>query len=86
MGWILRNHIKTRREFRIFYKKGTGILSEITLGNIKKKGLKLKKLNKGNKWGLGVLIDFTLDSFFSLVLSSRKPYFIRQYSLNRTFL
>ena len=37
MGRILKNHIKTRREFKIFYKKGTGVLSEITLSNIKKK-------------------------------------------------
>ena len=37
MGWILRNHIKTRREFGIFYKKGTGVLLEITSGNTEKK-------------------------------------------------
>ena len=49
MGWILRNHIKTRREFKIFYKKGTGVLLKITLGNIEKKKLKLKELVKGNK-------------------------------------
>ena len=30
-------------------KKSTGILLEITSGNIKKEKLKLKKLNKGNK-------------------------------------
>ena len=48
MGWILRNHIKTRREFKIFYKKGIGVLSEITSGNIKKKKLNLKKLAKGD--------------------------------------
>ena len=48
MGWILRNHIKTKREFKIFYRKSTGVLLEIILGNIKKK-LKLKKLVKGNK-------------------------------------
>ena len=34
MGRILKNHIKTRREFGIFYKKGIGVLLEITLGNI----------------------------------------------------
>ena len=49
MGWILRNHIGTRKEFKIFYKKGTGVLSKITLGNIKKKGLKIKELVKGNR-------------------------------------
>ena len=49
MGWILRNHIRTRREFKIFYKKGTGVLSEIILGNIKKKKLNPKESVKGNK-------------------------------------
>ena len=49
MGRILKNHIRTRREFGIFYKKGTGVLSEITLGNIKKERLNLKELVKGNK-------------------------------------
>ena len=49
MGWILRNHIKTKREFRIFYKKGIGVLSEIILGNIKKERLNLKELVKGNR-------------------------------------
>ena len=43
MGRIWRNYIKTKRELKIFYKKGTGVLSEITLGNIEKEGLKLKK-------------------------------------------
>ena len=49
MGRILRNHIKTKREFRIFYKKSTGVLSEITSGNIEKEKLNLKKLVEGNK-------------------------------------
>ena len=49
MGQILRNHIKTRREFKIFYKKGIGVLLKILLGNIKKKGLKIKELVKGNR-------------------------------------
>ena len=49
MGWILKNHIKTRREFKIFYKKGTGVLLKITLNNIKKERLKLKELVKNNK-------------------------------------
>ena len=49
MGQILRNYIKTKREFKTFYKKGTGVLSKITSGNIKKEGLKSKKLTKGNR-------------------------------------
>ena len=49
MRQILKNHIKTRREFKTFYRKNTGVLSEITSGNIKKERLKLKELVKGNK-------------------------------------
>ena len=49
MGRILGNHIKTRREFKIFYRKSTGILSEITLGNIKKEKLNPKESVKGDK-------------------------------------
>ena len=49
MGKIWRNYIKTKKEFKIFYKKGIGVLLKIILGNIKKEGLKLKKLAKGNK-------------------------------------
>ena len=49
MGWILRNYIRTKKEFGIFYKKGIGVLSEITLGNIKKEKLKLKESVKGDK-------------------------------------
>ena len=41
--------MKTKREFKIFYRKGIGILLEITSGNIKKEKLKLKELAKGNK-------------------------------------
>jgi hypothetical protein len=48
VGWILRNYIKIKREFKIFYKKGKGVLLEIILGNIKKKKLNLKKLAKGD--------------------------------------
>ena len=49
MKWVLRNYIKIKREFRIFYKKKTtGVLLEIILSNIKKK-LKLRELAKGNK-------------------------------------
>ena len=46
---MLWNYIGTRREFKIFYRKDIGVLSEITLGNIKKERLKLKKLVKGNR-------------------------------------
>ena len=49
MGWILKNHLKTRREFRTFYRKGIGVLSKITSGNIKKEKLNLKELVKGNR-------------------------------------
>ena len=49
MGWILRNHIRTKREFKIFYKKGIGVLLEIISGNIKKEKLNLKELVKGDK-------------------------------------
>ena len=48
MKWILKNHIKTKREFGIFYKKNKGVLLEIILGNIKKEKLNLKKSVKGN--------------------------------------
>ena len=48
MGRILKNYIKTRIEFGIFYNKDIGVLLKITLNNIKKKGLKIKKLVKGN--------------------------------------
>ena len=59
MGRIWKNYIKAKGEFKIFYGKGTGILSEITLGNIKKEKSKSKELKKGNKWGLEMSIDFT---------------------------
>ena len=49
MGQIPKNHIGTRGEFKTFYKKGIGVLSKITSGNIKKKELKTKELVKGNK-------------------------------------
>ena len=49
MGRILRNHIKIKREFRIFYRKNIEILLEIISGNIKKEKLNLKKLVKGNR-------------------------------------
>ena len=49
MGRILKNYIKTRREFKTFYKKSTGVLSKITLSNIKKEKLNLKESVKGDK-------------------------------------
>ena len=49
MGRILRNHIKTRREFKTFYRKNIGVLLKITSGNIKKEKLKPKELVKSNK-------------------------------------
>ena len=49
MGRILRNYIKTRKEFRTFYKKSIRVLLEITSGNIKKKRLNLKELVKGDR-------------------------------------
>ena len=49
MGWIPKNHIGTRREFRIFYRKGIGVLLKITSGNIKKKKSKMKELVKGDR-------------------------------------
>ena len=49
MGWILGNHIKTKREFGTFYRKGIRVLLEITSGNIKKEKLNLKELVKGNR-------------------------------------
>jgi hypothetical protein len=38
-----------KEEPKIFYRKGIGILLEITLGNIKKERLKLKESAKGNR-------------------------------------
>ena len=49
MGRILKNHIKTKKEFKTFYKKSIEVLLEITLGNIKKEKLNLKESVKGNK-------------------------------------
>ena len=49
MGRILENHIKTKREFRTFYKKSIGVLLEITSGNIKKEKLNPKESVKGNR-------------------------------------
>ena len=49
MGRILRNYIETRREFKIFYRKGIGVLLKITSGNIKKEELKTKESVKGDR-------------------------------------
>ena len=49
MGQVLKNYIKIKGEFKIYYKKGKRVLLKVILGNIKKKGLKLKKSAKGNK-------------------------------------
>ena len=49
MGRILRNHIGTKKEFKIFYGKGTGVLLKTTSGNIKKEKLNPKESVKGNK-------------------------------------
>ena len=48
MGRILKNHIGTKREFKVFYKKNIKVLLEITLGNIKKERLKVKGLVKSD--------------------------------------
>ena len=48
MGWILKDYIRIRRKFKIFYKKSKGVLLEIILGNIKKEKLNLKELAKGD--------------------------------------
>ena len=48
MGWVLRNHIGIKREFKTFYKKNKGVLLKIISGNIKKEKLNLKELAKGD--------------------------------------
>ena len=50
MDWIWQHYIKTKREFKTFYKKSIGVLLKITSGNIKKKKLKTKKSVKGDGW------------------------------------
>ena len=49
MGQILGNHIKTKREFKTFYKKNIGVLLEIILDNIKKEILNPKESVKSDK-------------------------------------
>ena len=44
MGQILENYIGTKREFKIFYRKGIGVLLKIILSNIKKK-IKVKGIS-----------------------------------------
>ena len=39
----------TKKEFKILYKKGIGVLSESILGNIEKEKLKAKKSAKSNE-------------------------------------
>ena len=39
---------KNQNEFRTFYRKGIGVLSKITSGNIKKKVSKIKESVEGN--------------------------------------
>ena len=48
MGWVLKNYIKIKKEFKVFYKKGKGVLLKIILNNIKKEKLNLKELIKSN--------------------------------------
>ena len=48
MGRILKNHIGTRKEFKIFYKKSIEVLLKVISGNIKKEELKIKELVKGD--------------------------------------
>ena len=89
MKWILRNYIKAKREFKIFYKKGKKVLLKIILGNIKKKKSNLKKLVKGDWQATKVVKDFTFILFFPfyfLALKSFRLYFTRQYFLDYTFL
>ena len=48
MGQVLKNYIRTRKKFKIFYRKNKGVLLEVISGNIKKEKLNLKKSVKGN--------------------------------------
>ena len=48
MEWVLKNYIETKKKFKIFYRKGKGVLLKIILGNIKKERLNLKELAKSN--------------------------------------
>ena len=44
-----KNHIKTKREFKKFYRKSIEVLLKNISGNIKKEELKVKGSTKGNK-------------------------------------
>ena len=46
---IRRLYIGTRGEFKTFYRKNTGLLLEITSGNIEKEKSKIKGSTKSNK-------------------------------------
>ena len=48
MEWVPKNYIKTKKKFKIFYKKNKEVLLKIILGNIKKEKSNLKKSAKGN--------------------------------------
>ena len=48
MGRVLKNYIRTKKEFKTFYRKSKGVLLEVILGNIKKERLNLKELAKSN--------------------------------------
>ena len=48
-GKNIKKLYKTKREPKTLYKKGTGVLLEIILCNIKKENLEVKKSAKGNK-------------------------------------
>ena len=81
--------MKTRRELKIFYKKGTGVLLKITLGNIKKEKLETKKSAKGDGWVIKVVNNFASKLFFSftlVALSSCIPYLRSECSLKYNFL
>ena len=45
----IKNYIGTKKEFRIFYRKGIRVLLKNILSNIKKKGSKVNGLVKSNK-------------------------------------
>ena len=48
MEWVLKNYIRTKKKFKIFYKKGKKVLLKIILSNIKKEKLNLKESVKSN--------------------------------------
>ena len=48
LKYPILHRVTTGREFKIFYRKGIGVLLEITSGNIKKEKLKVKGLVKSD--------------------------------------